>query len=85
MTEVFVDIREIGRKLEKNPDVKALIELLDREYQKCTEDSRFLIFVKTRATARALVDVLPDYLRSAYLTGSHKCIAEDGNISFMFL
>ncbi|CAC5394241.1 DDX58 [Mytilus coruscus] len=78
LKEVFVDIREIGRKIEKNPDVKAVIELLDREYQKCKEDSRFLIFVKTRATARALTDVLPDYLRSTYLTGSHKCIAEDG-------
>ncbi|XP_052070219.1 antiviral innate immune response receptor RIG-I-like isoform X6 [Mytilus californianus] len=78
LKEVFVDIREIGRKIEKNPDVKAVIELLDREYQKCKEDSRFLIFVKTRATARALIDVLPDYLRSTYLTGSHKCIAEDG-------
>ncbi|XP_071130636.1 antiviral innate immune response receptor RIG-I-like [Mytilus edulis] len=78
LKEVFVDIREIGRKLEKNPDVKAVIELLDSEYQKCKEDSRFLIFVKTRATARALVDELPDYLRSTYLTGSHKCIDEDG-------
>ncbi|CAC5409073.1 DDX58 [Mytilus coruscus] len=78
LKEVFVDIREIGRKIEKNPDVKAVIELLDREYQKWKEDSRFLIFVKTRATAKALINVLPDYLRSTYLTGSHKCIAEDG-------
>ncbi|CAC5409074.1 DDX58 [Mytilus coruscus] len=78
LKEVFVDIREIGRKIEKNPDVKTVIELLDREYQKCKDDSRFLIFVKTRATARALTDVLPDYLKSTYLTGSHKCIAEDG-------
>lgn len=78
MTEVFVDIREIGRNIEGNPDVKNVIDLLESEYIKRKEESRFLIFVKTRATAIALKDILPGYLRSTYLTGSHKCITQGG-------
>ncbi|XP_052070238.1 antiviral innate immune response receptor RIG-I-like [Mytilus californianus] len=78
LRDVFVDIREIGRNIERNPDVKEVIELLESEYRKRKEESRFLIFVKTRATAIALKDILPGYLRSTYLTGSHKCITQGG-------
>lgn len=79
ITEVFVKVREAaGRNVQRNPDVKAVIDLLDIEYKKRKEDSRFFIFVKTRATAIALKDVLPDYLKSTHLTGSHECRDKGG-------
>ena len=78
-TEVFAEIREIGRNIETNPDIKAVLGKLESEYQKLGEESRFMIFVKTRATARALAERLPDYLRSTYLTGSHKSKEEGGS------
>ncbi|CAC5401441.1 DDX58 [Mytilus coruscus] len=79
LEEVFVKVRETaGRNIDRNPDVKAVIELLDIEYRKRKEDSRFFIFVETRATAMALKDILPDYLRCAYLTGSSECRDKGG-------
>ncbi|CAG2250142.1 DDX58 [Mytilus edulis] len=74
----YADESAASQNAKTDEETDIVNKLKDSEYQKCKEDSRFLIFVKTRATARALVDVLPDYLRSTYLTGSHKCIDEDG-------
>ncbi|XP_052069151.1 interferon-induced helicase C domain-containing protein 1-like [Mytilus californianus] len=78
LRDVFAEIREIGRNIEGNPDVKNVIERIENEYQLLKEDSRFIIFVKTRATAKALAERLPSYLRSTHLTGSHKSVEEGG-------
>ncbi|CAG2251243.1 DDX58 [Mytilus edulis] len=78
LRDVFAEIREIGRYIEGNPDIKAVIERIENAYQQLEEDSRFIIFVKTRATAIALAERLPGYLRSTYLTGSHKSVEEGG-------
>lgn len=75
---MFANIREIGRNIEGNPDVLAVVERIESEYTELIEESRFIIFVKTRATAKALSERLPDYLRSTYLTGSHKSVEEGG-------
>lgn len=77
--DVVADIREIGRNIEGNPDILAVVERIESEYKELKEESRFIIFVKTRATAIALSERLPDYLRSTYLTGSHKSVEEGGN------
>ncbi|CAG2223445.1 DDX58 [Mytilus edulis] len=75
---VFAELREIGRNIEGNPDVKNVIERIENEYQLLKEESRFIIFVKARATAKALAERLPSYLRSTHLTGSHKSVEEAG-------
>jgi hypothetical protein len=51
---------------------------IEEEFRKFGEESRFLIFVKTRSTAEALSERLPPYLRSTYLTGSHISKDEGG-------
>lgn len=76
---MFAELREIGRNIEGNPDVKNVIERIENEYQLLKEESRFIIFVKARATAKALAERLPSYLRSTHLTGSHKSVEEAGN------
>lgn len=76
---MFAEIREIGRYIEGNPDIKVVIERIENAYQQLEEESRFIIFVKTRATAIALAERLPGYLRSTYLTGSHKSVEEGGS------
>ncbi|VDI64067.1 interferon-induced helicase C domain-containing protein 1 [Mytilus galloprovincialis] len=78
LRDVFAEIREIGRYIEGNPDIKVVIERIENAYQQLEEESRFIIFVKTRATAIALAERLPGYLRSTYLTGSHKSVEEGG-------
>ncbi|CAC5397214.1 DDX58 [Mytilus coruscus] len=78
LRDVIADIREIGRNIEGNPDIQTVIGRIESEHQQLEEDSRFIIFVKTRATAKALAERLPDYLRSTYLTGSHKSAEEGG-------
>ncbi|VDI63527.1 interferon-induced helicase C domain-containing protein 1, partial [Mytilus galloprovincialis] len=78
LEDVVADIREIGRNIEGNPDILAVVERIESEYKELKEESRFIIFVKTRATAIALSERLPDYLRSTYLTGSHKSVEAGG-------
>ncbi|XP_063444871.1 antiviral innate immune response receptor RIG-I-like [Mytilus trossulus] len=78
LRDVFAELREIGRNIEGNPDVKNVIERIENEYQLLKEESRFIIFVKARATAKALAERLPSYLRSTHLTGSHKSVEEAG-------
>jgi ERCC4-related helicase len=41
--------------VESNPDVDEIIKTLEQEFEKQKEDSRFLIFVKARATAKARI------------------------------
>jgi ERCC4-related helicase len=69
--EVLHTIIGLGRRVEGNPDIKEIIMKIEEEFRKFGEESRFLIFVKTRSTAEALSERLPPYLRSTYLTGSH--------------
>lgn len=79
MTEVWINIKELGRRVEGNPDVEKIIEVLNDEYQKQEDAARFLIFVKTRMTAKALAEKLPEELNSRHLTGS-QCSKEQGGL-----
>lgn len=76
--EVLHKIIGLGRRVEGNPDIKEIIMKIEEEFKKFGEESRFLIFVKTRSTAEALSERLPPYLRSTYLTGSHISKDEGG-------
>ncbi|CAG2251237.1 IFIH1 [Mytilus edulis] len=58
LEDVVADIREIGRNIEGNPDILAVVERIESEYKELKEESRFIIFVKTRATAIALSERL---------------------------
>ena len=60
---------ELGNIVERNPDVIEIINTLEHELKQQQVDSRFIIFVKRRATAKALAERLPQYLHSLYLTG----------------
>ncbi|XP_076079276.1 interferon-induced helicase C domain-containing protein 1-like [Mytilus galloprovincialis] len=80
LNEVFTKVYALGRRIEGNPDVEKIIEVLKKEYQKQEEDSRFLIFVKTRTTAKSLVEKLPVELNSRHLTGS-QVSKEEGGLS----
>ncbi|CAG2188946.1 unnamed protein product [Mytilus edulis] len=55
---------EIRHSVESNPDVNEIIKTLLQEYEILNEDSRFLVFVKTRASAKALAKRLPHCLKS---------------------
>ena len=70
---------KLGRNVEKNPDVYEIIKKLEEEYEKRKEESRFLIFVKTRASAKALAKRLPANFKCTYLTGSQKSKDNAGN------
>ena len=65
-----MQIRKFKGMVEDNPDITAIKKTLQEEYEKQKEDSRFLIFVKTRITAKLLAEHLPDYLNCCHLTGS---------------
>ncbi|CAC5377971.1 IFIH1 [Mytilus coruscus] len=80
LDEVLNKIYELGRRIEGNPDVEKIIEVLKDEYQKQGEESRFLIFVKTRTTAKALAEKLPEEFNSRHLTGS-QVSKEEGGLS----
>ncbi|XP_063405227.1 ATP-dependent RNA helicase DHX58-like isoform X2 [Mytilus trossulus] len=69
-------------QVECNPDVQEIIHRLEREYEKQGDNSRFFIFVKTRATARALAKRLEHlkYLNCKYFTGSQVGL-EDGGLT----
>ncbi|VDI14638.1 ATP-dependent RNA helicase DDX58 [Mytilus galloprovincialis] len=69
-------------QVECNPDVQEIIHWLQREYEKQGDNSRFFIFVKTRATARALAKRLEHLknLNCQYFTGSQVGI-EDGGLT----
>lgn len=77
--EVVDKIYELGR-IEGNPDVEEIIKVLNNEYQKQEDKSRFLIFVKTRMTAKALAEKLPEEFNSRHLTGSQVSKEEGGII-----
>lgn len=68
------------QQVEDNPDVQEIIRWLQREYEKQGENSRFFIFVKTRATARALSKRLEDLrnLNCQYFTGSQVALEDGG-------
>ena len=59
---------KLENSVESNPDVIEIINTLEQECQR-QDDSRFIIFVKRRVTAKALAERLPQYLKSLYLTG----------------
>lgn len=67
-------------QVECNPDVQEIIHWLQREYEKQGDNSRFFIFVKTRATARALAKRLEHLknLNCEYFTGSQVGIEDGG-------
>ncbi|CAC5370896.1 DDX58 [Mytilus coruscus] len=70
------------QQVECNPDVQEIIHWLQREYEKQGDNSRFFIFVKTRATAKALAKQL-EYLKNLscqYFTGSQVGL-EDGGLT----
>ena len=69
LADVYIRLIELEKIVESNPDVDEIIKTLEQEFEKQKEDSRFLIFVKARATAKALANRLPLYLKSSYLTG----------------
>jgi len=69
LADVYIRLTELEKTVESNPDVDEIIKTLEQEFEKQKEDSRFLIFVKARATAKALANRLPLYLKSSYLTG----------------
>ena len=69
LADVYMRLIELEKIVESNPDVDEIIKTLEQEFEKQKEDSRFLIFVKARATAKALANRLPLYLKSSFLTG----------------
>jgi hypothetical protein len=60
---------KLENSVESNPDVIEIINTLEQECQRQQDDSRFIIFVKRRVTAKALAERLPQYLKGLYLTG----------------
>jgi ERCC4-related helicase len=67
-SEVYLCLVKLENSVESNPDVIEIINTLEQECQR-QDDSRFIIFVKRRVTAKALAERLPQYLKSLYLTG----------------
>jgi ERCC4-related helicase len=59
--EVLHKIIGLGRRVEGNPDIKEIIMKIEEEFRKFGEESRFLIFVKTRSTAEALSVLMHTY------------------------
>jgi ERCC4-related helicase len=55
--EVLHKIIGLGRRVEGNPDIKEIIMKIEEEFRKFGEESRFLIFVKTRSTAFQLLNI----------------------------
>jgi ERCC4-related helicase len=53
---------KLENSVESNPDVIEIINTLEQECQR-QDDSRFIIFVKRRVTAKALAERLPQYLK----------------------
>ncbi|XP_052071608.1 antiviral innate immune response receptor RIG-I-like isoform X2 [Mytilus californianus] len=72
LKDVTTRLREIRHDVESNPDVNEIIKTLLQEYELLNEDSRFLVFVKTRASAKALAKRLPECLKATHLTGGTK-------------
>jgi ERCC4-related helicase len=72
--------------IEKNPDVLKIIDILENMYKSHGENSRFFIFVKTRATAKAFAERLRDlkHLNCQYFTGS-QVAAEYGGFLYYYL
>ena len=68
-SEVYLRLVDLDNIVESNPDVIEIINTLEQEFQQQQDDSRFIIFVKRRATAKALAKRLPQNLKSLYLTG----------------
>lgn len=66
-------------EVENNPDVNEIIRTLVHEYEILKEDSRFIVFVKTRASAKALAKRLPECLKATHLTGRTKAKDKAGN------
>jgi Lhr-like helicase len=70
LSDVYTDIFKLGRDLEGNPDINEIVKAMEQEYDKMKEQSRFLIFVKTRATAKALAERLPKCLCIHLINGN---------------
>ena len=68
-SEVYLRLTELDNIVESNPDVIEIINTLEQEFKRQQDDSRFIIFVTRRATAKALAKRLPQYLNSLFLTG----------------
>ena len=68
-SEEYLRLKELDNIVESNPDVIEIINTLEQEFQRQQDDSRFIIFVKRRTTAKALAKRLPQYLNSIFLTG----------------
>ncbi|XP_071130630.1 ATP-dependent RNA helicase DHX58-like [Mytilus edulis] len=72
LKDVTSVLREMRHEVENNPDVNEIIRTLVHEYEILKEDSRFIVFVKTRASAKALAKKLPECLKATHLTGRTK-------------
>ncbi|CAC5414135.1 DDX58 [Mytilus coruscus] len=72
LKDVTSVLREMRHDVESNPDVNEIIRTLVQEYEILKEDSRFIVFVKTRASAKALAKRLPECLKATHLTGGTK-------------
>ncbi|CAG2185776.1 unnamed protein product [Mytilus edulis] len=73
-------LMELRNEVEGNPDVNEIISALLKEYEILKEDSRFLVFVKTRASAKALAKRLPECLQATHLTGGTKSKDKAGKV-----
>lgn len=73
-------LMELRNEVEGNPDVNEIISALLKEYEILKENSRFLVFVKTRASAKALAKRLPECLKATHLTGGTKSKDKAGKV-----
>lgn len=76
-------MQENRRTVDGNPDVNEIANALTNEYEKLKDNARFLVFVKTRASAVALAKRLPLVLKATHLTGSAKSTDRAGKWSVM--
>lgn len=88
MQQFICDLNLNPDVIEKNPDVLKIIDILENMYKIHGENSRFFIFVKTRATAKAFAERLRnsdlEHLNSQHFTGS-QVAAEYGGFSYYYL
>lgn len=68
------------QQVDENPNVTTIINILEEEYKKEGDSSRFLIFVRTRVTAKALAKRLQHlkHLNCQYFTGSQVGLEDGG-------
>ncbi|VDI82498.1 Hypothetical predicted protein [Mytilus galloprovincialis] len=83
LNEVCIFMKSLEtQQVDENPNVTTIINILEEEYKKEGDSSRFLIFVRTRVTAKALAKRLQHlkHLNCQYFTGSQVGL-EDGGLT----